>query len=68
MFKPRYKVTTDNYAGWQALTLTLPWPFWYQLGGTNTHLTEQEAEMYIEWQIKKKEKRKAFVQKEYIPK
>lgn len=48
MVKHKYRIVRDNYCGYEAQVKYWYWPFsWVQLQGTNTHLTADLAEAYI---------------------
>lgn len=42
---PKYRIVTDNYAGFEVQSWRWWWPFWIQ-GTTNTHVTVEDAEAY----------------------
>jgi hypothetical protein len=49
----RYRIVTDEYAGYEAQCWRWWWPFWTQCGPLgNTHFSVEEAENYI--RIKRK--------------
>ena len=41
----KYRIVTDNYAGYEVQSWRWWWPFWIQ-GATNTHSTIEAAEEY----------------------
>ena len=43
----KYRIVRDNFAGYEAQVWTIWWPFWCQLGFTNTHRTVEAAKEYI---------------------
>ncbi len=49
----RYRIVTDNYCGYEAQLWRWWWPFWVQLGGTNTHISVERAEAYISRRIRR---------------
>jgi hypothetical protein len=44
----RYRIVKDNYNGFECQKWRLWFPFWCQMGFTNTHPTLERAIMYIE--------------------
>lgn len=44
----KYRIVTDNYSGFEVQTKVWYWPFWQQLGFSNTYQTIIEAEKRIE--------------------
>jgi len=47
MFKTRYRIVKDNYAGYEAQVKYWWWPFWIQMNCINTHSSIDKAERYI---------------------
>ena len=43
----RYRIMPDTWGGFQAEVWTIWWPFWRQIGFTNIHRTEEEAEAFV---------------------
>lgn len=43
----RYRIVYDRYSGYEAQVWRWYWPFWVQMGWTNTHPTITDAEEYI---------------------
>ena len=43
----RFRIVKDNYSGYEAQIWRVWWPFWTQMGFTNTHTTIEDAERYI---------------------
>lgn len=43
----RHRIVTDNYAGYECQIWRVYWPFWVQMGFTNTRLSIGEARAYI---------------------
>ena len=53
MFKNKYRVVTDNYAGYESQIKYWWFPFiWVQVGGVNTHRKLEQAIKYVENQNK----------------
>ena len=48
MFKNKYRIITDNYNGFQCDKKRWWFPFWIQVGLSNTHLTKEAAMKFIE--------------------
>lgn len=46
-FKTSYKIVADRWAGYEVLVWRWYWPFWVQLGGTNTHSNLEDAKRYL---------------------
>lgn len=46
MFRTYYRVYRDSYAGYEVRAWRWWWPFWVQVGFSNTHDSEQKA---VEW-------------------
>ena len=46
MFKTRYRIVGDRYAGYEAQYKLWWLPFWLQMG-INTHMTADAAEAFI---------------------
>ena len=44
----RYRITKDRYLGWQVDVWYIYWPFWQQLGFSNTFSTREKALQYAE--------------------
>ena len=63
----KYRIVRDNYAGYECQIWRIWWPFWVQMGSSNTHGTLERAEEYIEKYIESNSNRKRIV-KEYSPK
>jgi hypothetical protein len=42
----RYRVVRDYYSGYETQIFRFWWPFWVQVGGTNTHSTAAKAEAF----------------------
>lgn len=61
----RYRIVTDNYAGFEVQMWSIFWPFWTQVSTaydkTNTHLTIEMAKLFIENQKNKPKKLKTEV-------
>lgn len=45
--QPRYRIVRDNYLGFEAQKWVWWWPFWSQMGFTNTHASVEDARRYI---------------------
>jgi len=43
----KYRIVRDTFSGYEAQVWRVWFPFWVQLGGTNTHATDEKAEEYI---------------------
>ena len=43
----KYRIVKDKYCGYESQVWRIWFPFWVQIGGTNTHVTEDDAEKYI---------------------
>jgi hypothetical protein len=43
----KYRVVRDLYLGYECQIWRLWWPFWCQMGFTNTHRSLEEAKEYI---------------------
>lgn len=43
----KYRIVTDNYAGYEVQSWRWWWPFWIQ-GATNTHYSIEDAEKYAQ--------------------
>ena len=43
----RYRIVTDRYLGYECQVWRLWFPFWIQMGLTNTHRSIEDAEEYI---------------------
>ncbi len=41
-----YRIVRDNYAGYEVQCRPWWWPFWYQAGFVNTHVSLERAEQY----------------------
>lgn len=48
MFKHKYRIVRDDYAGYEAQVKLWYWPFWMQMGFSNTHRSIKEAEEFIQ--------------------
>jgi hypothetical protein len=44
--KNRYRIVTDDYAGYEVQVWRCWWPFWWQAGFANTFLTVEDAEAF----------------------
>ena len=44
----KYRVVRDTYLGYECQIWRLWWPFWCQMGFTNTHISIEKAKEYIE--------------------
>lgn len=44
----KYRIVTDNYAGFEVQIKVWYWPFWRQLNFSNTHFSIEQASQYIE--------------------
>ena len=52
IFKTEYRIVRDNFLGYECQHKRWWWPFWTQMGFTNTHRTIEEARTYIDkWKI-----------------
>ena len=49
----KYRIVTDEWAGFEVQSWRWWWPFWIEVGGTNTHRTIQAAEEYAKRVAKK---------------
>jgi hypothetical protein len=49
---PKYRIVTDNWAGFEVQTWRWWWPFWIQ-GTTNTHGSVEAAEAYARRRAKR---------------
>jgi hypothetical protein len=47
IFKTRYRIVIDKFAGFTAQFRYWWMPFYLQLGGVNTHITADRCEAYI---------------------
>ena len=47
MFKTRYWIVRDNYAGFETQAWWWWLPIWFQIGCCNTHITVERAESFI---------------------
>lgn len=62
----RYRIVRDNYAGYECQIWRLWWPFWMQMGYTNTHSKIEYARLYIkEHKSKIRNKKESKVVEEY---
>jgi hypothetical protein len=48
MFNTKFRVVTDKYCGFECQVKRWWFPFWIQMGGSNTHATLDRAKNYIE--------------------
>jgi hypothetical protein len=46
--KTKYRIVSDRYAGYECQIWRWYWPFWVQMGFTNTHLSIEAAKRYID--------------------
>ena len=46
--KPKYRIVKDRWNGFEAQQKLWWWPFWEQIGFTNTHTSIKDARNYIE--------------------
>lgn len=44
----KYRIVTDNFAGYEVQCKRWWWPFWIQCGYTNTHRTIEAANFYAQ--------------------
>lgn len=44
--QPEYRIVRDNYRGFEVQIRRWWWPFWKQVGFTNTHYSIEEAEQF----------------------
>ena len=51
LFKKRYRIVTDSYAGYEVQYKYPWWPFWIQAPSrghaTNTHITLERAKVFL---------------------
>ena len=47
MFRKKYRVVIDSYAGYEVQHKYWFLPFWFQTGGVNTFATLEAAKKYI---------------------
>jgi hypothetical protein len=59
----QYRIVRDTYAGYEVQVRRWWFPFWVQLGFSNTHTSVERAEAWSEATIKKEVKR---LRKDYI--
>lgn len=43
---PEYRIVRDSYNGFEVQWRRWWWPFWWQCGFTNTHISVEAAERY----------------------
>lgn len=43
----KYRIVPDNYNGFEVQRKSTWWPFWVQLGGSNTHSSLEKAKEYL---------------------
>lgn len=48
MFKNSYRIVPDIWNGYEVQVRYWFFPFWMQLGGTNTHVSVEKAKRYLE--------------------
>jgi len=48
LFKPEFRIVTDNYCGYEVQHRYPLWPFWMQTGFVNTHFSIKQAKEYID--------------------
>lgn len=53
--RPKYRIVTDSYLGFEAQIKSWFWPFWRQLDGCNTSPSIEVAEERIRKHAKKHE-------------
>lgn len=61
LFKTKYRIVTDKYAGYEAQVKYWYWPFWVMLYGCNTSLTIERAEGLIQTHRREREFRPKVV-------
>lgn len=44
----KYRIVTDQWNGFEAQIWRLWFPFWWQMGWTNTHASLEDAQKFIE--------------------
>jgi len=47
--KTKYRIVSDRYLGYECQIWRWYWPFWVQMGFTNTHSSIEDAKRYIYW-------------------
>jgi hypothetical protein len=47
--KTKYRIVSDRYLGYECQIWRWYWPFWVQMGFTNTHSSIEDAKRYIDW-------------------
>lgn len=57
IFRKRYRIVTDNYAGYEVQVKLWFWPFWLQLWGCNTNISIRQALETIEMERKESHKK-----------
>jgi len=45
--KTKYRIIGDYYLGYKCQIWRWYWPFWVQMGDTNTHSSIEDAKRYI---------------------
>ncbi len=43
----KFRIVSDSYSGYECQIWRIWWPFWVQMGFTNTHRTLEEAKKFI---------------------
>lgn len=43
----KFRIVSDSYAGYECQIWRIWWPFWVQMGFTNTHTTLEKAKEFI---------------------
>jgi hypothetical protein len=46
MFKRKFRIVSDRYAGFEVQSWIWYFPFWIEAGGVNTFETVEQAELY----------------------
>jgi hypothetical protein len=46
--KTKYRIVGDRYLGYECQIWRWYWPFWVQMGFTNTHSSIEDAKRYID--------------------
>ncbi len=58
----KYRIQTDNYSGFEVVAWRWWFPFWVQIGGCNTHITEVDAIDFLKSQVARKPRKKIIKQ------
>ena len=62
IFKRKYRIVTDNFAGFEIQARVWYWPFWYQISGysccpgINTWKSVERAKMFLDGYVEKENK------------